>query len=313
MEKKVIITGGSGFIGRVLAGELAICGYEVIVLSRRPEKAIRHQSSRVHTAHWNPEDPESWMHHLSGDCAIVNLAGDNIASSLRWTAAKKNRILGSRLFVGKAVSEAVKQAVHKPRVLIQASAVGIYGNRYDEVLTEASVPGNGFLADVAGQWEKSISAVRDQGVRCVAIRTGIVLGKGGGFLERVIVPFRLFAGGHPGNGRQWLSWIHLADETQAIRFLIEHEDLNGCFNLTAPGPLTARDFFKTLGRVTKRPSWLHPPAFVLRLLFGELAQELLLSGQRVHPHRLLNAGYVFRYPDVFSALNDLLSVRSREK
>lgn len=306
MGKKIIITGGSGFIGQALCAELNAFGYEVTVLSRRPEQRKLNKSSRTHMVYWDPNDPETWFSHASGACAIVNLAGDNIASSLRWTAAKKERLLQSRLTAGKAVSEAVLRLDQKPGVLIQASAIGYYGNRQKEVLTEASGPGEGFLADLAEQWETCVDPVRQQGVRCATIRTGIVLGKGGGFLERVVFPFKLGLGGHLGNGQQWLSWIHLADEVSAIRFLIEHETLEGAFNLTAPNPLIARDFFKKLGRVLGRPSWLHPPAFMLRLMMGELASELLLSGQRVLPDRLACSGYKFKYPDAYSALQSIM-------
>lgn len=306
MSRKIIITGGSGFIGRALSVDLADHGYDVIVLSRRPEAVTPPLNPRVQMAYWDVKDPATWLDLASGAFAIVNLAGDNIASSLRWTSEKKERILGSRLLAGRAVSETVQLAGHKPRVLIQASAIGYYGNRRDEELTEESGPGTGYLADVAVKWEKSIMTVREQGIRCATIRTGIVLGRGGGFLSRVILPFKFLAGGHPGNGRQWLSWIHLADEVGAIRFLIENDKLDGCFNLTAPEPVNAREFFSSIGSVTSRPSWLHPPAFVLKLVLGQLAQELLLSGQRVIPKRLLDAGYVFKYPDVSAALNDLI-------
>jgi uncharacterized protein (TIGR01777 family) len=306
MGRKIIITGGSGFIGQALCTELNAFGYEVTVLSRRLEQRVLNERSHTRVVCWDPNDPEPWLSHASGACAIVNLAGDNIASSLRWTAAKKERLLQSRLTAGKAVSEAVLRLNQKPGVLIQASAIGYYGNREDEVLTEESGPGEGFLADLAEQWETCVDPVRQQGVRCATIRTGIVLGKGGGFLERVVFPFKLGLGGHLGNGQQWLSWIHLADEVSAIRFLIEHETLEGAFNLTAPNPLVARDFFKKLGRVLKRPSWLHLPAFMLRLMMGELASELLLSGQRVLPDRLTRSGYTFKYPDAFPALQSIM-------
>lgn len=304
--KKVIITGGSGFIGQALCAELAAFGYDVTVLSRQPEKLKKNENSRIRMGYWDPENPETWFSHASGACAIINLAGENIASSLRWTASKKERLLQSRLTAGKAVTEAVLRSDPKPGVVIQASAIGYYGNRGREVLGETSGPGQGFLADLAKQWEASMDPVRRQSVRCVTIRTGIVLGNDGGFLERVVLPFKLGLGGHLGDGQQWLSWIHLADEVSAIRFLIENETLNGAYNLTAPNPLTARDFFKNLGRVLGKPSWLHLPAFMLRLMMGELAKEMLLSGQRVLPDRLARSGYAFKYTDAYSALKSIL-------
>jgi len=307
MGKKVIVTGGSGFIGQALCAELSAYGYDVTVLSRRPKKLRVNENNRIRMDFWDPVIPETWLSHASGACAIVNLAGENIASSLRWTADKKERLLRSRLTAGKTVSEAVQRLDQKPGAIIQASAIGYYGNRGKEVLRETSGPGQGFLADLAKQWEASVDPVRQQGVRCAIIRTGIVLGKGGGFLERVVPPFKLGLGGHLGNGQQWLSWIHLADEVSAIRFLIENETLEGAFNLTAPYPLTSCDFFETLGRVLGKPSWLHPPAFMLRLMMGELAKELLLSGQRVLPNRLARSGYGFKYPDAYSALQSIMS------
>jgi len=306
LDKKVIITGGSGFIGQALCEELFDFSYDVTVLSRRPEQQKENENSHIRIGFWDPENPETWYSHASGACAIVNLAGENIASSLRWTAAKKEQLLKSRLAAGKAVSETVLRSDQKPGVVIQASAIGYYGNCGENLMTETSGPGQGFLADLAKQWESSVAPIRQQGVRCATIRTGIVLGKNGGFLGRVLLPYKLGFGGHPGKGQQWLSWIHLADEVRAIRFLIENKSLEGDFNLTAPNPLTSRDFFKTLGQVLGRPSWLHPPAFMLRLMMGELAKELLLSGQRVMPERLLNSGYEFKYPDAYSALQSIL-------
>jgi len=306
VNRKVIITGGSGFIGQALSAELDASGYDVIVLSRRPKQLKENENSHIRIGFYDPEDPETWYSYAYGACAIVNLAGENIASSLRWTTAKKERLLHSRLAAGKALTDAVLRSDQKPGVVIQASAIGYYGNRGEESLTETSGPGQGFLADLAKQWETSVDPVRQQGVRCATIRTGIVLGKDGGFLKRIVRPFSLGLGGHLGNGNYWLSWIHLADEVRAICFLIENETLEGSFNLTAPNPLTFRDFFKTLGQVLGRPSWLHPPAFMLRLMMGELAKELLLSGQRVMPERLVRSGYEFKYPDAYSALQSIL-------
>ncbi len=306
MRKKVVITGGTGFIGRALCRELLANNYDVIVLSRNPEKGRGISDERIIFSFWDGQTTRGWLHHVEGAAAIVNLAGDNIASSLRWTAQKKSSLLYSRLHAGRAVTEAVERTSVQPRVVVQASAIGYYGNRGDELLNEFSSIGTGFLADVASQWEQTTRAVTQSGVRHVIIRTGIVLGKNEGFLSRVVLPFRFFAGGHPGNGRQWLSWIHIADEAAAIRCLIEHNDLAGPFNLTAPNPLTAKDFFHMLGTVLQRPSWFPTPGIVLKFIFGEMAQEVLLAGQRVLPKRLMDSGFRFAYPDALTALQDVL-------
>lgn len=306
MNRKIVITGGSGFIGRSLCDELVSNGYDVIILSRDPGRVKHLTNPNIRIAQWDLKRPDIWLQHASSALAVVNLAGDNIASSLRWNATKKNRILSSRLEAAQAVSDAIAQAEVKPRVLVQASAIGYYGDRFDEVLTECSAPGEGFLANIASKWEQTVDPIRQQGLRCVTVRTGIVLGPGGGFLGRIVLPFRLYLGGHPGKGRHWISWIHIADEVAAIRFLIERDDLSGPFNLTSPMPLQARDFFKELGRTLGRPSWLHVPGFMLQLMLGELARELLLSGQRVIPQRLMDSGFTFNYPDAGSALRDIL-------
>jgi len=306
MKKKVVIAGGSGFIGRTLSRVLFENGYDVVVLSRNPGRAKPFLNNQVKLAFWDMAKPDSWQEHVSGACTVINLAGENIASSLRWSAAKKDRILQSRLDACGSVMEALKKADPRPRVLVQASAIGFYGNRYDEKLDETSVPGTGFLAETAGQWEEASRAVTALGVRQVIVRTGVVLGRDGGFLSRVNTPFNFFMGGHLGSGRQWISWIHIDDEAAAIKFLMERDDLAGPFNLTAPGPLKAKDFFQKLGRVLKRPSWFPVPGFVLQILLGELATELLLSGQRVFPRRLLQAGFDFKHKDAESALRQVL-------
>jgi hypothetical protein len=195
----------------------------------------------------------------------------------------------------------------KPRVVIQASGIGYYGNCGDELLDENSSSGTGFLADVARDWEHSTAQVEAMRIRHVIIRTGIVLGPDGGFLSRVLLPFRLFMGGHMGSGRQWLSWIHIKDEVDAMCFLLEKPELHGPFNLCSPNPLVARDFFRALGKTMGRPSWLAVPGFALRSMFGQMAAELILSGQRALPKRLLEAGFTFRYPEAEMALRDILA------
>jgi len=299
---RIVITGGTGLIGSALARDLGEAGHEVIVLTREPAKASLPPNTRA--VEWDARTAAGWGALLDGDTAIVNLAGESIGTG-RWTAAKKRRIRESRVDAGKAVLAAIRQAAGKPRVLLQGSAVGYYGRSGDEVATESHPPGEDFLAQVCVDWEASTAEAEALGVRRAVLRTGVVLSDSGGALPRMALPFRLLAGGPLGNGRQWFPWIHIADEVAAIRFLLEHEDARGPFNLTAPRPLTNRGFSRVLGRALHRPSLMPAPSVALRLVLGEMA-DMLLYGQRAVPHRLLEHGYVFRHPDPLGALRDLL-------
>ncbi|MFH1336384.1 MAG: TIGR01777 family oxidoreductase [Candidatus Zixiibacteriota bacterium] len=302
---RVIITGATGFIGKALVAELTKGNYEIVALTRNP----KHKSTlnKISYIQWDAKNSNSWTDYVDGAYAIVNLAGENISAG-RWTQKRKQAILQSRLNAGKAIVEAVKQVNRKPKVIVQASAIGYYGSRGDEALDESSSPGTGYLPEVAQKWELSTQEVESLGVRHVIIRTGIVLGKDGGALPRLIQPFRFFVGGPLGSGKQWFSWIHLKDEIRAIHFLMENENLNGAFNLTAPSPLAMKDFCKILGQVMHRPCWLKVPGFMLRLIMGEMAEALLLTGQRVQPKRLLEAGYQFLYPEAEPALQQILNM-----
>lgn len=305
MSQTVIISGATGFIGTILVKKLVARNYHVVVLSRNPGKAAAFNSSQVKVVAWDGRSANGWGHYVDGAYGIINLAGENIAAG-RWTPARKTAILQSRLAAGRAIVEAVTLSARKPRVVIQASGIGYYGNRGDTVLDETSSAGTGFLSDVAIQWEKSTEPVEALGVRRAIIRTGIVLGRGGGFLSRVLLPFKLFMGGCMGSGRQWLSWVHMEDEVSAICFLLEQDAAQGAFNLSSPQPLSAKDFFVEVGTALGRPSWLPVPGFVMHLALGEMADELILSGQRALPARLLQAGYAFHYPSARGALNNIL-------
>lgn len=300
---RVLITGGSGLIGRPLAQSLIERGHEVIVLSRQPEKTSRLLPDTV-VELWDGRTTKGWGHLIEGTDAVVNLAGANIAEG-RWTAERKRLIRESRLSAGRAVMEAVEGATCRPRVLIQASGVGYYGDCGDELLTEGNGAGGDFLAQLAVEWEAGTAGVEQLGVRRAVIRTGVVLSMKGGGLPRMVLPFRLFVGGRMGDGRQWFPWIHLSDEVNAIRFLINKESARGIFNLTGPNTVTNGDFSRMLGRQLGRPSLVPLPAFILRMVFGEMADVLLVS-QRAIPQRLMQLGYVFRFPDAAGALNDLL-------
>jgi len=298
---RALIVGGTGFIGRALAGELLGSGWEVVVLSRSPAKVAGAFGSVVIGLQWESDE---WLGLLGPDTVIVNLAGENIAAG-RWTALRKQAILESRVEVGRRLVKAVKEADVLPGALIQGSAVGFYGNRGTELLDESAASGEGFLAGVTHHWEDSTRPLELMGVRRAVIRTGMVLGPGGA-LEKMLPPFRMFLGGPLGSGTQGVSWIHIADEVGAIRFLMENRAASGVFNLTAPTPVRFRKFAHILGETLHRPYKLPVPGFVVRLLFGEMGEELLLSGQLVVPKRLEEAGYVFRFRELSDALADLL-------
>lgn len=302
---RVVITGATGFIGKALCKALHK-DYEVIALSRDASRAAKSIGELAKVIEWDGRTTGSWFQQAKGAFAIINLAGENIASG-RWTESRKAGILHSRLDSARAVLDAIKQADKKPAVVIQASAIGFYGPRQDEQLDEDSTPGKGFLANVCQRVESSAEEIEGLGVRCVVIRTGVVLGRDGGAFAKLVKPFRFYLGGYLGSGRQWFSWIHLDDQVTAIKYLMENENLKGAFNLTAPQPVTMKEFCKILGKVMHRPAWLNVPAFAARLTFGEMADEMLLSGQKVLPKRLLNTSFNFKYNDVKQALNDITS------
>jgi hypothetical protein len=302
---KVVITGATGFIGRALCKALH-SDYEIIALSRDAGRAAKSLGELAKVIEWDGRTTGSWLGAANGAFAIINLAGENIGSD-RWTESKKAGILHSRLDSTKAVIEAIKQMNIKPAVVIQASAIGWYGPRSGEPLDEESPAGKGFLANVCQRVESSVEKIEKLNVRTAVIRTGVVLGRDGGAFEKLVKPFRFFLGGHLGSGRQWFSWIHLEDEVAAIKFLMENENLKGAFNLTAPEPVTMKEFCKVLGKVIHRPSMMKVPSFAARLAFGEMAEEMLLSGQKVLPKRLLNTGFNFKYTNVKQALIDITS------
>ncbi|KHK04196.1 TIGR01777 family oxidoreductase [Desulfovibrio sp. TomC] len=300
---RVVILGGSGFIGRALTRSLVGDGHEVVVVSRRGGN--RPPAGGVVFAPFDGKSGQGWAHHLEGAFALVNLAGENIASGY-WTKARKARILNSRVAAGRAVMDALGRVDAKPAALLQGSAVGYYGDR-GEVLTVEDAPrGRGFLADVAGEWEASTAVASALGVRRVLLRTAVVLGRGGGALPRMLAPYRFFLGGPLGSGRQWFPWIHLDDEVRAIRFLLEREEAVGPYNLAAPEAVTQEDLAAAIGKALARPSRLRIPETVLRLALGQMAQELFLQGARIVPHELLRLGFSFRFPTLAAALDDIL-------
>lgn len=306
---KVIITGGSGMVGRALTANLAADGHEVVVLSRTPGE-VRGLPDNARAVAWDARSGDGWLEEAEGATAIVNLAGPNIAGNnffpSRWTTKQRDYLRQSRLEVGAAVVDAVRRVQQRPEVVIQASAIGYYGPRGDEPVDESAAAGNDFLASVAISWEDSSKEVEELGVRRAVIRSGLILSTQEGSLPRVLLPYRLFVGGPFGNGKQWWSWIHLHDEANAIRFLIENKEARGPFNLTAPNPLSNDKFGRTLARVLNRPHLIPIPAFAMRAAFGEVAM-VVLSGQRVMPGRLLELGFKFDFPELEPALRHLLA------
>jgi hypothetical protein len=302
---RILITGGSGLIGRRLVAELAReGGWEVVVLSRRPER-VRDLPGGARAVGWDGESPAGWGELVSGSRAVVHLAGENVGAG-RWTAARKRALAASRLRSGAAVREAIAAAGARPEVLVQAGAVGYYGDRGDEVVTEESPPGDDFLSRLAVEWEAATAEVEALGVRRVVLRTGVVLAMAGGALPRLLAPAKLGLGGPLGSGEQYFPWIHEADETGALLWLLHLREARGPFNLTAPEPVPQKVLARELGRVLRRPAFLPAPAFALRLALGEMAQ-MVLTGQRAVPHRLLEMGYRFRFPRLGPALEDLLA------
>lgn len=301
---KIMITGGTGLIGRELTSSLISDGHRVIILSRNPDSA-QGVLSGASLMPWDARTPQGWGHLVNEADAIVNLAGASLADG-RWTKQRKREIFESRVQAGQAVAQAIESATRKPRVLVQASAVGYYGPREDEVITEETPPGDDFAAEVCLGWEASTAPVEELGVRRVLLRTGVVLDAKEGALPRMLLPFKLFVGGPLGTGRQWFPWIHITDEVGAIRYLVDNHEASGPFNLAAPNPVTNADFSKALGRILNRPSVLPTPAAALSLLFGEMS-TVLLDGQRAVPAHLRRCGYRFRFPTVDAALEDLLA------
>ncbi|HEY8416956.1 MAG TPA: TIGR01777 family oxidoreductase [Limnochordales bacterium] len=295
---RIVIAGGTGFIGRALVPKLVERGCTVTVLTRQaPTAAHRLLRAPVTVVQWRPTDPPD-PGLVEGADAVVNLAGATIAR--RWTPAARRLILESRVQVTTALVEAIRRAAAPPRVLVNASAVGFYGPRGDEPVTEADGPGSDFLAQVCLAWEAAAGAAQAAGVRVVLLRTGLVLGRGGA-LSRMRVPFLFFVGGPLGSGRQWVPWIHMDDVTGLIAFSLENKALQGPVNGTAPNPVRNREFAAVLGRVLRRPAVVPTPAFLLRWVLGEMS-SMLLTGQRAVPAAALRAGYSFRFPTLEPAL-----------
>jgi len=306
---RIIITGGSGLIGRALAKRLAQMGHQVHILSRNPDR-VKGLPGGVVAEGWDGRTPHGWGPLLnsddaSGGSAVVNLAGESIGSG-RWNKSRKRRLRESRLDSTRAVVEAIAKAAHPPTVLLQGSAVGYYGPSQDATVTESSSPGEDFLARLCIDWEKASEPAEAAGTRRVLLRTGVVLAKNGGALEKMVLPFRFFAGGRLGDGEQVVPWIHLDDQVEAICFLLESSTAAGPYNLAAPQAVTNQEMTEALAKHLGRPALMPVPAFALKLALGEMS-TIALTGQRALPNRLEQEGFKFRYRSLDSALTDLLS------
>jgi len=301
---KIIIIGVTGLIGSRLASSLIANGHQVTGLSRNPGRLSTSQPFLTDKIFWNGTDPQSLVRIIEGADVVVNLAGESIAGK-RWTTGQKQKIITSRKTTTLAVAKAFSLSAKPPKTLIQASATGYYKPASTGFITESDGPGDHFLSEVCRVWEGAAAEV-SKVARLIIIRTGVVLDKKGGALPQMIMPFRFFAGGHIGNGRQVIPWIHIQDEIEAIRFLATRSTTSGVYNLTAPEPVTMKIFAKTTGKVLKSPSWLHVPGFALKILMGEMAQELLLDSYPVIPERLLEEDFHFGFPSLENALNNLL-------
>ena len=304
---KIIIAGATGFIGQKLTSRLLESHTSVVVLSRKPASGSTTGHALIRYGQWDGRNQGDWTRHIDGADAVINLSGQSVASR-RWSKTRKQRLYSSRIDSTNALVEAIGASTLKPSVLLNASAVGYYGHVKDGVVTEEHKPGNDFLGRLCADWESAALAARAFGVRVVMLRTGIVLDPEGGALQRMILPFKLFAGGPLGSGDQWFPWIHEEDEIRAILYALEQRSLHGPVNCSAPESATMRDFSNALGRALRRPSALRIPGFMLRALLGEMA-DVVLSGQQTVPEKLMKEGFEFSFPTLPGALADLLRGR----
>ena len=302
---RIVVSGGTGFIGRPLSASLCQAGHRVTLLTRRKEAAQRLCGSTVTVVEWNGREAGAWEQCLEGTDAVIHLAGAPIADG-RWTDGRKRLLTESRVLTTRLLVEAMSCRSSKPMTLVSASGIGYYGANDDRVLDEGAARGQGFLADLCLAWEAEALRAAEFGVRVVMLRTGMVLERDGGALQKMLVPFRLFVGGPIMPGTQWVSWIHRRDHIGLIQWLLTTPRVSGPVNAVAPEAVTMNRFCEVLGRVLHRPSWLSVPGFALHVALGELG-TLMTTGQRVHPAKALSEGYVFHYPTLEPALRTIVT------
>jgi uncharacterized protein (TIGR01777 family) len=300
----VLVAGGTGFIGSTLVRRLLRDGHTVILLSRDPHSVRDLDAKLIQIEEWDGKTVGHWVDRLESVDGIVNLAGESIGAR-RWTEARKAVLVTSRVEPTRALVSGIKLLKKRPAVLVNASAVGYYGDVESGDVTESHSAGNDFLASLCKQWEGEAQKAEEFGVRVVRLRFGVVLEKGGGALEKMILPFRFFVGGPLGSGRQWLPWVHRDDVIGAIIFSLQSPNISGPVNVSAPDQVTMREFSQALGRTMHRPSWARVPAFVLRAVLGEMAGTVL-TGQRVVPRKLEDARFAFRYRKLDEALRAIV-------
>jgi uncharacterized protein len=296
---KILVSGSHGLVGKALIHSLTTDGHEVLKLVRNA------RAFGAPEIEWHPNQGKIDAQHLEGFDVVVHLAGESIASG-RWTYSKKRAIRESRVNGTALLSEALTRLSRPPSVFLSASAIGYYGNRGDELLTEQSAPGEDFLSSVCIGWENATKPAIEKGIRTIHARFGVILDTNGGALAQMLTPFRMGVGGRIGSGKQWMSWIALEDVVNGLKFLIADKSVQGPVNFVAPNPVTNAEFTKTLGRVLSRPTIFPVPAFGARLAFGELADALLLSSQKVEPGVLEDKGFLFSWPTLEPALRHLL-------
>lgn len=300
---RILVSGSHGLVGKALISSLRSDSHEIVRL-------VRGKPSGATEIEWHPNQEKIDASALEGLDAVVHLAGESIASG-RWTDEKKRAIRDSRVKGTALLSDALARLSRPPSVFVSASAIGYYGNRGDEVLTEKSAPGDDFLASVCVEWENATIPTIEKGIRTVHARFGIILDPKEGALAKMLTPFRMGIGGRIGDGKQWMSWIDINDVVNGLKSVIENSSVNGPVNFVAPNPVTNAEFTKTLGRVLSKPTLFPVPKFGVRLAFGEMGDALLLSGQRVEPNVLQQSGYGFAYPSLDLALRHLLTTDKR--
>jgi len=293
----ILLTGSTGLIGTELTRHLQTLGHTIYPLYRNPSTEKSH--------YWNPDKDQIHLDEEIKLDAVIHLAGENIADS-RWSQKKKDSILNSRVHGTRLLAETISQLEHKPELLISGSAIGYYGDTGDKIVDEDSPRGTGFLSDVAAQWEAATQPAEDAGIRTIHIRTGIVLSPEGGVLQKMLFPFSMGLGGVVGNGQQYMSWISIDDVVGIITAMLDNDQMAGAYNLVAPNPVTNYSFTKNLGKALRRPTVSPLPAFMARMMFGEMADALLLSSSRVAATRLKKLGYTFANSELTETLRHLL-------
>ncbi len=301
---KIVVTGGTGFIGSYLLQSLSQQSHTIILLTRGKSYRKQLSSSEIRYVQWDARQSGDWEKEIDGADVVINLAGKNLFEQ-RWNDPVKQQIIESRVLPLHMITNAIAAARVKPSIVISASAVGYYGDRNDEIVTESSTPGKDFLADVVAQWESAAYGAEQFGVRVVTPRIGVVLQKDGGMISKMLLPFQWFIGGSVGNGNLYLPWIHMTDVVRGILYPIENKSIRGVYNLAAPHPVTMKTFATLFGKALHRPSLLPVPTFAVKILYGEAASSIL-AGQKVLPEKLLSSGFQFSFPELAAALRNIL-------